>query len=177
MTLRPAALCLLLSPACVFVDLRSSTGEGTIKVSPARVPLAPVGGDFCPALGCCGATDPTPPAPGTQLPREACCGSFSLTMRGRDDLVAMQWTAGAGSVLDVIDDRTGPVALSPTGVDFEVYYRMVGASLPRCGDQPDAPTCETGLPPDDGLLELVFRETPSIDVWVEVELPRPEENE
>ncbi len=159
-------LCLALT-GCVSVDLRLTTGRGTVQVAPGHVLLEPVGEGSCPARGCCG-TFPLR-ADGAFDP-ERCCGSFEITLAGRDDLTGLQWTAGAGSVLDVLDDRLGPVELSATARPVEVCYRMRSGKAPPCRLAPlnTDPLCETGLPPDDGLLELSFSETPAIDIWIEV---------
>jgi hypothetical protein len=149
--------------ACVQVELRSANATGSIDAKPSHVVVAPVGGEDCPAVGCCGAADPD-----AAVSTRTCCGSFELTLEGTDTLTSLSWTPGSQSRLDVVDDVYGNVALDRGGVVLPICYRLVGDKPPRCGASPDDPGCETGLPPDDGLLELAFREAGAIDVWIEV---------
>lgn len=153
--------------ACVQVDLRSATATGSIDAKPSHAVVAPVGGTVCPAVGCCGAADPDVP-PEQEFSARTCCGSFELTLEGSDVLTELSWTPGSQSRLDVVDDVYGNIALDRSGVVVPICYRMVGDKAPSCGSAPDDADCETGLPPDDGLLELAFREAGAIDVWIEV---------
>lgn len=148
--------------ACSQVVLRSDVGQGTVQARPSHVSVEAVYEGNCPATDCCGASDI---GEGGEL---ACCGMFPLEVKGSDTITSMAWTPGSQSRLELIVDVFGPIDLTRDWVSLPVCYRMVGDKAPRCRDEATE-DCETGLPPDDGLLELALRESGAVDVWVEVQ--------
>ena len=131
--------------------------------------------DVCEDFTCCGtildpAGSPFDPTVASELVvRERCCRSFEVTVTGRDELVGARWLPGTGANLEVIGDRSLPLKPDPgQPTVLRGCYRMPDDKADSCAADPGSATCETGLPPDDGILRYFFRQTPTVDVYVEV---------
>jgi hypothetical protein len=165
-------------------QLTPSGGEGSITVKPGvlelpRIDLSactvPGCRDVCEDFSCCGSYLDTPANPflpeaaSEQVLRERCCRTFEVFVQGRDNLIGARWLPGTASNLDVFANTSLPFAAEP---DIERplrgCYRMPGEKPDSCRSAPDSPTCETGLPPDDGILRFFLEESSTVDIYVEV---------
>jgi hypothetical protein len=144
------------------VDL--STGR-LAEVRPGKVTVARWDANTCPDTSCCEQPNPVV-GDGTE---ERCCGRFSFDLRGRDTLTGSRWLPGNGSQLDVLESSFAPVDPSPSVYNpVPVCYQLAPEPIPSCNEDASSPLCETGLPPDDGILRLFFENGDSIDLYVEV---------
>jgi hypothetical protein len=155
--------------ACTYtLGVFDLNDESNTYVGPPHVLVQPLSATYCPDTTCCGAFEAIPP--GQPVPPEQCCGQFDLGVRGRDTLIAMRWLPGGGSGLTVLTDRVGAVAPSPDKTTpIPMCYRVSADEIPSCAAEPTSPVCETGLPPDDGILRVFFELSNTIDIWVEVQ--------
>lgn len=168
-TFARAAWLACLSSACTYtLGVFDLNDESNTYVGPPHVLVQPLSSTYCPDTTCCGLYEAI--APGQPIPAEQCCGQFDLGVRGRDTLIAMRWLPGGGSGLNVLTDRVGAVDPSPDETtQIPMCYRVAPDEIPSCAADPNSPICETGLPPDDGILRVFFELSNTIDIWVEVQ--------
>ncbi|HMV65430.1 MAG TPA: hypothetical protein PKA64_01175 [Myxococcota bacterium] len=179
-----ATMAALAAGCQTIYELQPQGGAGSIEIKPGVLVLPRIDLDACTLPGCrdvcedfscCGVYfDPPanpflPEAAPTEVLRERCCRTFEVFAHGRDNLVGSRWLPGPGSNLDVFGDVSLPFAAEPD-VDRPLRgcYRMPGEKPDSCARAPESPACETGLPPDDGILRYFLEESSTVDIYVEV---------
>lgn len=96
------------------------------------------------------------PAP-IRLPPPGEDARFDVGVAGRDVLVGLRWHPAQGSRLDIDVSVVGERTIGIRGDRFGLGYSLFDTVAP-----------DTATARDDGILRLFFRESPPVDVWVEV---------
>lgn len=180
-----AVVALALSACFQDIVLSDQDAGAPAAIGPSPLILTPIDFDDCTEPGCtdvcqdftcCGTIlDPPnrpfdPTTASSLVVRERCCRTFSVDVNGSDLLVGARWLPGTGANLDVIADQALPLQSDPTKtLQLPGCYRMAAEKADPCGpnDGSRDPTCETGLPADDGIIRYFFRSTPTVDIYVE----------